>query len=265
MENINLQFQLAIISDMSVKENEIIDVLSEQNFGMSEYQLQSYVVRSQVTNYKQVKQSLMELNARRDSLLQSEVDQKRRDVKRRKIERDLKTVEDEFERELLEIDLEEVKKDLQYADKRRLVQKKEYEIFLNLIIQQFESKEHLEKYLSDPEEERKYWIARMGKQAAIDFLSTGRIGSGNMDSIAMMPEQDQIQTLKVAIQYSGLMGVGINKLQQEMIPYLKQLEENSDRILPTFDGIEDSLNIGLVEQLSYGKKSIQSSNQSEDL
>jgi len=80
-----------------------------------------------------------------------------------------------------------------------------------------------------------------------------------------MPEQDQIQTLKVAIQYSGLMGVGINKLQQEMIPYLKQLEENSDRILPTFDGIEDSLNIGLVEQLSYGKKSIQSSNQSEDL
>lgn len=250
---------------MSIREAEVVDVLSEHNFGMSDYQLQNYVVRSQVTNYKQIKQSLIELNSRRDSILQIEVDQKRRDVKRRKIERDLSQATDEFEKELLEIDLEEVEKDLEYAGKRLYIQKREYEIFLKVITDQFESKEQLEKYLSDPEEERKYWIARMGKQAAMDLLASGRIGSGNMDSIAMMAEEDQVQTLKVAIQYSGLMGVGIGKLQQEMVPYLKQLEQNSDRILPTFEGIENNLNIGLVEQLSYGKKSIQSSNQSEDL
>jgi hypothetical protein len=81
----------------------------------------------------------------------------------------------------------------------------------------------------------------------------------------MMSEVDQVQTLKVAIQYSGLMGVGIAKLQQEMVPYLQQLEKTSDKILPTFEGIEENLNIDLLQKLSYARENVQSSNQSEDL
>lgn len=250
---------------MTIQENEILDILNEHNFGMSNYQIQNYVMRSQVTNYRQVKQSLTELNARRDAILQIEVDQKRRKIKEKKTKFELEKISDEFEKELLEIDLEEIQKDTEYSNKRLLVQKQEYQLFLETITSQFESKEQLENYINDPEQERKYWIARMGKQAAIDLLSSGRIGSGNMDSIAMMSEEDQLQILKVAIQYSGLMGVGIAKLQQEMIPYLQQLEKNSDKILPTFEGIENNLNINLLEQLNNERKSIQSSNQSEDL
>jgi len=250
---------------MPIQENEILDVLNEHNFGMSEYQLQNFVIKSQVTNYRQVHQSLIELNSRRDSILQTEVDQKRREIKKRKIERDIENVKDDLEKELLKLDLEEIEKDLEFAHKRLSIQKKEYDLFLNTITSQFGSKEELENYVNNPEEERKYWIARMGKQAAMDLLSSGRISSGNMDAIAMMSEEDQVHTLKVAIQYSGLMGVGINKLQQEMVPYLQQLEKTSDKILPTFDGIENNLNIDLAHRLGYEKKSIQSSNQSEDL
>ena len=250
---------------MSIQENEILDVISEHNFGMSDYQIQNYVIKSQVTNYRQIKQSLIELNARRDAILQIEVDQKRRKIEKKKIKYDLENSKDQFKKELLEIDLEEVEKDLEYAEKRLLIQKKEYQLFLDLITSQFETKEQLEEYITNPEEERKYWIARMGKQAAIDLLSTGRIGTGNMDSISMMSEVDQVQTLKVAIQYSGLMGVGIAKLQQEMVPYLQQLEKTSDKILPTFEGIEENLNIDLLQKLSYARENVQSSNQSEDL
>ena len=250
---------------MSIHESEILEVLNENNFGMSEYQIQNYVIKSQVTNYNQVKQSLIELNARRDSLLQTEIDQKRRKIKKEKIEKKIKEENDQFEKQLFEIDLEEVKKDLEYVEKRLLIQKKEYDFFLQKITSLFDSKEELQNYMNNPEEERKYWIARMGKQAALDLLASGRITVGNMDSIAMMSEEDQVQTLKVAIQYSGLMNVGLVKLQQEMIPYLQQLEKNSDRILPTFDGIENNLNINLAEKLGYEKKNIQSSNQSEDL
>ena len=250
---------------MSIHESEILEVLNENNFGMSEYQIQNYVIKSQVTNYKQVKQSLIELNARRDSLLQTEIDKKRRKIKKEKIEKKIKEENDQFEKQLFEIDLEEVEKDLEYVEKRLLIQKKEYELFLNKITSQFDSKEHLEKYINDPEEERKYWISRMGKQSGLDLLSTGRIGVGNMDSISMMPEEDQIKTLKVAIQYSCLMGVGIGKLQEEMSPYLTKLSQMSDKILPTFEGIEENLNIDLMKKLNYEKKSIQSSNQSEDI
>jgi len=161
---------------------------------------------------------------------------------------------------LLEID-----KDSDYAEKRMKLQQKECKFFVEAIQSIFDSEEELEEFLNNPEEERKYWIARMGKQAAMDLLSTGRISTGNMDSIAMMEESDQVHTLQVAIQYSSLMGVGISKIQEEMNPHLKRLAETSEKILPTFDGIEKNLNIGLVERLGYGKKSIQSSNQSEDL
>ena len=250
---------------MSIQENDILEVISENSFGMSDFQLKNYVVKSQVTNYRQVKQSLIELNARKDSIFQIEIDQKRRKIKKRKIEHQLENETDEFEKEILSIDLEEIEKDLKYVEKRLLSQKKEYQLFLEFITSQFDDKQQLEDYINDDEEERKYWIARMGKQAALDLLSTGRIGTGNMDSIAMMSEEDQLQTLKVAVQYSGLMGVGISKMQQEMIPYLQQLEKTSDKILPTFEDVEKNLNINLVKKLSYEKKDIQSPNQSEDI
>ena len=250
---------------MSIQENEVLDFLTELNFSMSDYQIQNFVLRSQVTSYRQIHQCLMELNSRKEGILQTEVDQKRREIKKRKIERDLETETDDLEKELLQIDLEEVEKDLKYVQKRLNLQKREYELFLNIITSQFGSKEELQNYMNDPEQERKYWIARMGKQAAIDLLATGRIGTGNMDSIAMMSEDDQVQTIKVAIQYSSLMGVGITKIQEEMSPYLKKLADTSDKILPTFDGIENNLNIDLAHRLGYEKKSIQSSNQSEDL
>lgn len=250
---------------MPLNESEIVDIISNYNFGMGEYQIKNYVLKSEVTSYRQIRQSLIELNARRDSILQIEVDQKKRSIKRKKIERDLKTETDELERELMEIDLMEIDKDAEYAEKRLKLQQKESELFLEAIQSTFESEEALIDFLNNPEEERKYWIARMGKQAAMDLLCTGRIGTGNMDAIAMMQEEDQVHVLQVAIQYSSLMGVGINKIQEEMNPHLKRLAESSEKILPTFDGIEKNLNIGLVERLGHGKKSIQSSNQSEDL
>jgi flagellar motor protein MotB len=250
---------------MSLNESEIVDIISNQNFGMGDYQIQNYVLKSEVTNYRQIRQSLLELNARRDSILQMEVDQKRRVIKKKKIERNLETETDELERELLKIDLQEIDKDFEYAQKRIKLQQRECEIFLNSIQSNFKTKEELQEFLGNPEEERKYWIARMGKQAALDILCNGRISTGNMDSIAMMSEEDQVKSLQVAIQYSGLMNVGIAKLQDEMGPYLKKLADNSDKILPTFEGIENNLNIDLVQRLGYGKKSIQSSNQSEDL
>ena len=50
--------------------------------------------------------------------------------------------------------------------------------------------DELDKILHDPENEKNYWITRLGKQSAIDMLSYGKISSGNMDSITNMPSED---------------------------------------------------------------------------
>ena len=75
------------------------------------------------------------------------------------------------------------------------------------------------------EEERKYWIARMGKQAMtfMDVYATGKIGVGNLDLIAMMREDDQYATLNIAMQYSGLLNSGIAKIQNELKPQMDKM------------------------------------------
>ena len=94
----------------------------------------------------------------------------------------------------------------------------------------------------DEETERKYWIARMGKQAALDMYCTGRIGVGNLDSIAMMREEDQYATLNIATQYSGLLTAGIGKIQNEIKPQLdKMMMDGSAPRIPTFDNVENWL------------------------
>jgi len=52
----------------------------------------------------------------------------------------------------------------------------------------------------------------MGKQAAMDILSFGRISTGNLDSIAMLPEEDQLQILSIGFQYSNLLGGQLAKI-----------------------------------------------------
>ena len=119
----------------------------------------------------------------------------------------------------------------------------------------------------DEEEERKYWIARMGKQAAMDIYCTGRVGIGNIDSIAMMKEEDQIYALSVAYQYSGLLNAGIAKIQNELKPHLdKLMADGTSPRLPTFDNIEDNLNLELFKELTgsnYAQKSLQSPDKPE--
>ena len=62
----------------------------------------------------------------------------------------------------------------------------------------------------------------MGKQAAMDIISYGRIGSGNMESISMMPEKDQVQALQIAVRFSTMGSGGLDKLNKQLQPELKQ-------------------------------------------
>ena len=81
----------------------------------------------------------------------------------------------------------------------------------------------------------------------------------------MMREDDQFATLNVAMQYSGLLSAGIGKIQNELKPHLdKIMMDGSSPRIPTMEGIEDSLNLKLYDQLAGNEqKSIQSSDKPE--
>jgi hypothetical protein len=50
----------------------------------------------------------------------------------------------------------------------------------------------------------------------MDIIAYGRVGSGNMDSILLMPEEDQLETLRGALHFSGLLTSTIGRINKQV-------------------------------------------------
>ena len=241
-------------------------VESHMDYGMTHEQIKNFVVNSHVTDKRKLRQVLVEVERRNHDRKKCVLDRTRKETEIARLQARLETVEDPYERKLMELDIEEFELDRNKYNVTLHQYDNELAAFMDWINKHWETIEEVEKAAEYTEEdERKYWIARMGKQAAIDVYTTGKIGTGNLDSIAMMREDDQFATLNVAMQYSGLLNVGISKIQNELKPHLDKLmiDGTSTRI-PTMEGIEDSLNLKLYDQLAGNEqKSIQSADKSE--
>ena len=241
-------------------------VETSMHYGMTGEQIKNFVINSHVTDFRQLRQALIEIESRNHERKKVTLDRKRKTVKIRQLEEKLEKEDDPFERELIELDIAEYKLDLGKFDVSIRQYDHELEPFMNYVRKNFKSIEEMGEAADyTEEEERKYWIARMGKQAAIDIYANGRIGIGNMDSIAMMREEDQIYAVSIAMQYSGMLNAGIAKVQNSMKPYIdKMLTDGEPPRFPTFDNIEDNLNLELFNQLTAEHSNEQKSLQSTD-
>ena len=243
-------------------------VENSMHYGMTKEQIKNFVINGNVTDFKQLRQVLVEIESRNHERKKIKYDLRRKEIQIAKLEAKLEVEDDPFERELIDLDIAEYKLDCGKFRVNIRQYDSELQPFLDYINNNFDTIQEVEEAAEyDEETERKYWIARMGKQAAIDIYTTGRIGVGNMDSIAMMREEDQIYAVNIALQYSGLLNSGIAKIQNKMKPYLdKLLADGSEPRLPTFDRIEDNLNLDLFNKLtgnSNEQKSLQSTDKSE--
>ena len=241
-------------------------VESNMDYGMTHEQIKNFVVNSHVTDKRKLRQVLVEVERRNHDRKKVVLDKKRKEVEIARLQDRLNITEDPYERQLMEFDIEEYKLDLNKFQVSLHQYDNEMQAFMDWINKHWGSIEEVEKAAEYTEDdERKYWIARMGKQAAMDVYTTGKIGTGNLDSIAMMREDDQYATLNVAMQYSGLLSAGISKIQNELRPHLdKLMMDGSSPRIPTMEGIEDNLNLKLYEQLTGNEqKSIQSADQPE--
>ena len=237
------------------------------DYGMTHEQIKNFVVNSHVTDKRKLRQVLVEVERRNHDRKKVYMDMERKQIEIDRLREQLEVTEDKYARRLMEIDIEEFSLDLGKFQVTLHQYNNEMQAFMDWINKHYGSMEEVvedAKYSED--DERKYWIARMGKQAAMDVYCTGRIGVGNLDSIAMMREEDQYATLNVAMQYSGLLNAGIGKIQGELKPQLdKMMMDGTAPRIPTFEGIEESLNLKLFEKLtgsSDEQKSLQSTDKS---
>tara|TARA_B100002019_G_scaffold195025_1_gene168880 strand:+ start:3505 stop:4311 length:807 start_codon:yes stop_codon:yes gene_type:complete len=243
---------------MALTPEQILDYSVKYASGQTKYQNEIFVGKTHVTKYRQVRQALLELENRTHSLKKIEFEIEREKVHIEHIEQCLEECNNEYERKLLEIDHKDKKIDVEIAERKYKRQVKESEHFIKMVQEECETEEDLLRYWNDDdEEEKKYWIARMGKQAAMDILSFGRISVGNLDSISMMPEEDQLKALSVGFQYSNLLGAQLQKIERALKPAANEiLRDPNNFSLPTWDHVEDALSIPLHDMIAGGSNPI---------
>lgn len=206
------------------------------NTGMTEYQSKHFVAGSQITIWRQVRQALMELEVRYHAYFEITNSLRKAEVLRKKFFRDLEIEQDDLTRELIQIDLE--KNDYDITIWRRKLRQAEIEInsFLSIIKEHVKNEEDLKFFIEPNEdEERKYWVYRMAKQAALDVIAYGRIGSGNMDSIAMMDYEDQKIVLEQAIKYSGMINANIGQITEGVNEQIQGLLNSGKIEIPNIE------------------------------
>lgn len=223
------------------------------NMGMTEYQCQQFVTNSQLTPYKMVRQALLEIETRYHAYSEIRTSLRKNEIYRKKLQMQIDATVDELDKELLQIDLEKMDYDITIYQRKFAQSEGEMKAFIDVVKKYAKDDQELAPYLVlNEEEEKKYWIARMGKQAALDILAFGRIGSGNMDSIAMMPQEDQLNTLELAVQYSGLINAGLHKVslgvQEQVNQYLEQTNTTIPQLLDNVYNAKSLENLQLTAQ-----------------
>ena len=218
---------------LTKKDFDVLSASMRFDSGMTEYECEHFVADPQLTPWRKVRQALMELETRYHAYMENRNSLRKAEILRKRLNRDMPLLPDELDRELMQIDME--KNDYDIGIWKRKLRQSELELkyFLNVVDKYVDDEHPLEYYCQENHQEvRMYWIARMGKQAAMDIISYGRIGSGNMTTIMDMPEEDQVETLGVAVQYSGMIGGGIDKLNKMIAPKLQAQLSQDGIVMP---------------------------------
>jgi hypothetical protein len=253
-----MQMESLNLTELDVK---LIEGAITMNSGQSKYQTEHFVANSQLTPYRMLKQCLLELEARHHSWVNVKNKTKRKKIEIKIAEREMNDTQDELTKELIACDIEEMLNDIRIWERKTIQAEEEINDYLDLAKKiAADDPTLIEKaFTYDHEEERKYWVTRMAKQAAMDMVAYGRIGSGNMDSIAMMPEEDQIMTLATTIQYNERLMGGLSSIGAAVGEGLLQNKEH----LPKFD--VPKITDEILADINDVQHSTQSKTQSESI
>lgn len=185
---------------MSELKDEILTLIDEQPTTMSKYQIDNFVINEKMTDYKILKQILLELGSRYTSydnlLIDIEIAELEYDI----LESELDPNNSSKEEKIKQLQLKKKKNDLNALNKTR----KNHEYEIEILEENFKKlKDRIKidpkNLLEDETGEEIYWANKFIKEAQIDIMTTGRIGKGVLDAIFMLPSNLQEVIINNAI------------------------------------------------------------------
>jgi len=199
---------------------------------VQEFKIKHFIAQSNITPYHRLKQLLVELKIRQDSHLHIMWEIERKNMEMLVEQKKAKESRNEFEKKYIEIDILNIIKDKKRHEDSLVSAEKEKNRILKLIKEILNGPEGTlpngTKLIDvfgneelENEMEKQHWIARLAKQAAMEMLAYGKIGTGNMDAIAMMAPEEIAETLALATDYTVRVGTGMSLLTDKSINDLK--------------------------------------------
>ena len=220
-----------VIENMS--DTELIEFANNKvDSSVPKFKLKHFVGGSLITPFHNLKQLFLELKIRQDSYLHIQWEIKRKELEEMVEREKLANCTNDIEKQYIEIDLLNIVKDKKRHEDAQVGALKEKDAILELIrelcngpqgvlpdgtklMDVFGNKE-LEEEL-----ERQHWVTRLAKQASMEMLAYGRIGTGNMDAIAMLEPKEMGECLQLTSQYTARVGTGMGLLTDKAINDIK--------------------------------------------
>jgi len=230
-----------LITDTSMltdKQKDIILFSANQDWGTPIFKLRHFVGDAQITPYAKMRQFIIELRNREEMVEQMEVDVAKNEALIN-IEIDkMEAAQTENEKKYFQIEIQRLINDNNKFKRRLNTAYGERARILEVIDEMYQTGEaYLEdgteiiSIIGDSEKEEaleaEYWTYRLAKQAALDILSYGHIGTGNMDAISMMGADQQIDTLQLAVAYSSQIDASLTEMSGDA---LSRLDRRKDLI-----------------------------------
>lgn len=217
----------------NMTDTELIEFANnEVDSSVPKFKLKHFVGGSLITPFHNLKQLFLELKIRQDSYLHIQWEIKRKELEEMVEREKLANCTNDIEKQYIEIDLLNIVKDKKKHEDAQVGALKEKDAILELIRELCDGPQGVlpdgtklmdvfgNKELEE-ELERQHWVTRLAKQASMEMLAYGRIGTGNMDAIAMLPPKEIGECLQLTSQYSARVGTGMGLLTDKAINDMK--------------------------------------------
>jgi hypothetical protein len=232
------KFEYKRASDsLSEEDRKLLDVAEGLSFALPKYKAENFVGGAQITPYAKLRQWLMELRTREDAAEHIEYLLRKKEIEIELEHEKMEFVTEPLRKELVELGIKDMHIDLRKYQRNLKDAYRERQIFVDLIKDFLSSEdgklpdgrslmEIFSNQLLEDKYEREYWSVRMAKQAMLDMISYGRVGTGNLDSILMMSPQQQQEVMSLAASYTVTIDKNINELMGRAATNQNQIEDN---------------------------------------
>jgi len=208
------KFEYKRASDtLNEEDRKLLDIAEGLSFALPKYKAENFVGGAQITPYAKLRQWLMELRSREDAAEHIEYLLRKKEIEVELEHEKMEFLTEPLRKELVELGIKDMHIDLRKYQRNLKDAYRERQIFIDLIkdfLVSDDSKmpdgrslmEVFNNQLLEDKYEKDYWSVRMAKQAMLDMISYGRVGTGNLDSILMMSPEQQKEVMALASTYT---------------------------------------------------------------